>query len=218
MADIQHKNITDPNLHEPKGVKFADANTVYIADGEGSGSWGTVLFPSDIASTRYQVLKFSGSNSSAINNVLYPLTYTEEEIVGDAIVTFSNNAVTFSESGVYCVEYILSMSLQQPQNDWHNDANYAYGYLKLTSSSSTYTEVSKMFLPYYAASYSSGDDDPNPPPDVKVVNQRNILFMSAEAGSKLGLWATGQYTYDGHKTGYGMWKANVSGYVQIVKV
>ena len=36
---IQHSTITDPQIHEPKGVAAADAKTVYVADGAGSGSW-----------------------------------------------------------------------------------------------------------------------------------------------------------------------------------
>jgi len=36
---IEHKNIPDVNLHEPKGVASANANDVYIADGLGSGTW-----------------------------------------------------------------------------------------------------------------------------------------------------------------------------------
>lgn len=42
MADIQHVNITDPQIHEPKGASTAGANTTYISDGAGSGSWTTV--------------------------------------------------------------------------------------------------------------------------------------------------------------------------------
>lgn len=34
-----HDEITDPDIHEPKGVVTASANEVYIADGEGSGAW-----------------------------------------------------------------------------------------------------------------------------------------------------------------------------------
>lgn len=34
-----HKVITDPELHEPKGVSTAPANHHYIADGLGSGVW-----------------------------------------------------------------------------------------------------------------------------------------------------------------------------------
>lgn len=36
---IQHKNITEADLHEPKGVSLATADTLYVADGAGSGDW-----------------------------------------------------------------------------------------------------------------------------------------------------------------------------------
>lgn len=36
---VQHANIPDANLHEPKGVVSATQGTVYVADGEGSGDW-----------------------------------------------------------------------------------------------------------------------------------------------------------------------------------
>jgi hypothetical protein len=42
MADIQHSTISDPHLHEPKGISTATGGTVYVATGGGSGSW-TVL-------------------------------------------------------------------------------------------------------------------------------------------------------------------------------
>lgn len=44
---IQHSAITDPNIHEPKGVASATAGTVYVADGAGSGTWQDPI-PSDI--------------------------------------------------------------------------------------------------------------------------------------------------------------------------
>lgn len=39
---IQHSSITDPNIHEPKGVSIAAANTLYTANGSGSGTWKKV--------------------------------------------------------------------------------------------------------------------------------------------------------------------------------
>lgn len=36
---IQHEDIADPYIHEPKGVAAASADTVYVADGAGSGTW-----------------------------------------------------------------------------------------------------------------------------------------------------------------------------------
>lgn len=39
---IQHKNIPEAELHEPKGVSTAVLNTAYFANGAGSGTWKKV--------------------------------------------------------------------------------------------------------------------------------------------------------------------------------
>lgn len=36
---IEHKNITDGNIHEPKGASTATVGQIYISDGAGSGTW-----------------------------------------------------------------------------------------------------------------------------------------------------------------------------------
>ena len=36
---IEHVTITDPDIHEPKGIVTASDGSVYVADGIGSGSW-----------------------------------------------------------------------------------------------------------------------------------------------------------------------------------
>ena len=36
---IEHDSITDPEIHEPKGISTAAVDTVYVADGAGSGAW-----------------------------------------------------------------------------------------------------------------------------------------------------------------------------------
>lgn len=36
---IEHKDILDPNIHEPKGISVAAANTIYVANGSGTGTW-----------------------------------------------------------------------------------------------------------------------------------------------------------------------------------
>lgn len=41
MVDVAHSTLTGADLHEPKGAASAAAGTVYIANGAGSGSWGT---------------------------------------------------------------------------------------------------------------------------------------------------------------------------------
>lgn len=46
MADIQHKDIVDPNIHEPKGCAYASEGSVYIANGSGSGNWQELIVSS----------------------------------------------------------------------------------------------------------------------------------------------------------------------------
>jgi hypothetical protein len=43
LANVSHAALTGSNLHEPKGAAEASANTVYRADGAGSGSWEAPL-------------------------------------------------------------------------------------------------------------------------------------------------------------------------------
>lgn len=42
MANIQHSDLDDPHLHEPKGISTATADKVYISNGSGSGTWTSV--------------------------------------------------------------------------------------------------------------------------------------------------------------------------------
>lgn len=39
MANVNHSTLTDPYLHEPKGVASASSGDVYLANGSGSGTW-----------------------------------------------------------------------------------------------------------------------------------------------------------------------------------
>jgi len=39
MANVNHSSLTDPYLHEPKGISSAGTGQVYVADGAGSGDW-----------------------------------------------------------------------------------------------------------------------------------------------------------------------------------
>ena len=39
MANVNHSSLTDPYIHEPKGVASASVGKVYVANGSGSGTW-----------------------------------------------------------------------------------------------------------------------------------------------------------------------------------
>ena len=60
---VDHASLTGAALHEPKGIDAAAANTVYIADGAGSGSWST-LTHSNLPSG--SLVGFSNTQSSSL--------------------------------------------------------------------------------------------------------------------------------------------------------
>lgn len=59
---VQHNVITDPDLHEPKGVASAASGKVYKSDGTGSGSWVYPLTGLDTALAD-QTFESDGSGS-----------------------------------------------------------------------------------------------------------------------------------------------------------
>ena len=104
MANIQHKNITDPNIHEPKGVALAAVDTVYVATGSGSGVWKKV----DTAITSYIEYSFIGSlSSSTATSANYPTTFTTVT-AGDTGITNNTNRLTVTKAGIYLINLALS--------------------------------------------------------------------------------------------------------------
>lgn len=64
---VQHSTITDPDIHEPKGVASASQGQVYAADGAGSGDWSII-----------DARGFVGfSNIAAPLTITYPASYTK---------------------------------------------------------------------------------------------------------------------------------------------
>lgn len=89
----QHSEISDPNLHEPKGISTAADGTVYIADGAGSGLWE---LPS--VSERF-TLTATMADVSTAGSVYIPVP-VDCTILGavtclQAAITTANSSVTF---------------------------------------------------------------------------------------------------------------------------
>lgn len=61
MATVQHKDIPEAQLHEPKGASTANAGDTYIANGSGSGSWATADALGSGAALAGQILIADGS-------------------------------------------------------------------------------------------------------------------------------------------------------------
>ena len=74
LNGIAHKNLTDPQIHEPKGASTAEAGQVPFADGEGHTAWGFIT-PDKLVIVPAAVNK-STANSSTIPTTLDVLAYS----------------------------------------------------------------------------------------------------------------------------------------------
>jgi len=113
MASVQHKNILDPNIHEPKGIKFAPNGTAYVADGSGSGQWVEVVTPANLGVTPSSVFTFDSDLGATeiASGVLFPGTWDRlsEATWGDVRVDRLSGFLSVNRSGIYSVSASYSV-------------------------------------------------------------------------------------------------------------
>jgi hypothetical protein len=109
MANVSHSALTDPNLHEPKGVATAASGNIYVADGVGSGAWTypikkytAALTPSAVAAntTAEQTFTVGGLvvATDTIIGVCKPTAQAGLGIVGWRVSANDTLAITFSNN------------------------------------------------------------------------------------------------------------------------
>jgi hypothetical protein len=102
----EHSTLTGSDLHEPKGVAAASANTVYVANGSGSGTWRKVakadLNNTEIFPNQFTVsLTLTDISTAETLLVAVPYTSTLTRVVGvlGGAITGSDAAVTLLQNG-----------------------------------------------------------------------------------------------------------------------
>lgn len=111
---IEHKDIADPDIHEPKGASAASANRVYVADGAGSGTWKSV------DST---ALKGLAGDSGATNKILVTdgtdgFVLKTGDAYGSMVISGNTNAFTMTAAANSTLsttsDYVLFTSTGAP--------------------------------------------------------------------------------------------------------
>lgn len=123
MADVQHVDITDPDIHEPKGAAAASGDTVYVADGAGSGTWQQITLSQISATAQSDLLQdvedgiLDGTISSldaevfvnaeipdisTLDTILVPIpvnaTLIQAHVVLQGAITVADAVVTFTDA------------------------------------------------------------------------------------------------------------------------
>lgn len=92
MANVNHSSLTDPYLHEPKGVAAAASGEVYVANGSGSGAWTAKETLIELSLEGYL------ENVSAVEKVYVPIPFAGTVVkiltVLEAVISSANSTVT----------------------------------------------------------------------------------------------------------------------------
>lgn len=132
MADTQHSSLTGADLHEPKGVDAASVDTVYFADGSGSGSWVPVPDYSGWASFTdtgtAQVISASTSLGTLVTNDKNTSVETYDPVDGITSLwdSTSNKFKPVALGDIYQVQVNFDMSAV---------ASFSYGVLEIHNGS-----------------------------------------------------------------------------------
>ena len=111
LADIEHVDIQDPQIHEPKGALAANTGEVYVADGATSGAWTSI---NTLLSFNYggmytnhiDAISLSGIGTTPIKFAGFVNDFPSSGITLDT----SNNELTVSTAGVYQIAFSLSFA------------------------------------------------------------------------------------------------------------
>lgn len=105
MATKAHSTLTGAELHEPKGADSASANTVYVADGAGSGAWTSIFEYGEITT-----LESDAVSVSSINGTPSTLPFSNDGQSQGITADAANNRLTVADSGVYFITFTISFS------------------------------------------------------------------------------------------------------------
>lgn len=102
---IQHAIITDPDIHEPKGVVAAAAGKVYLSDGAGSGSWE--FQPGSIFGEIYIDAGVTAQTLSAASAYakLDPGTEWTSGTFNGLTADPTNGELVLSQTGIYLINF-----------------------------------------------------------------------------------------------------------------
>lgn len=101
-----HSALTDPEIHEPKGVAAAAAGKTYLSDGVGSGSWVVppytvtgVIDDVSTAASIYLAVPYAGTVTKVVTVLAGSITTSNGTITVKNAAGSSMGTLTITQSG-----------------------------------------------------------------------------------------------------------------------
>lgn len=111
---IQHAVITDPDIHEPKGISTAAAHTHYKADGLGSGAWehhaGSVHGEIYLADATVSVGPTGGTITTDADYRVIGGTWTLNDAAYNVALHTDSHSVQVAVTGHYMISAFASFN------------------------------------------------------------------------------------------------------------
>lgn len=151
MANVNHSSLTDPYLHEPKGVASALSGAVYIANGSGSGVWRQAHAHADVYLTFDSATPAYTHSATTSFTVINPTLTTSS--TDDFTVTNTPNArLTYTGTQSLTSNIHISISTSQATGTnkdvqwkiYKNGSALAGAHVIRTISSGTWGSVSLL--------------------------------------------------------------------------
>ena len=106
MANVQHSSLTDPNLHEPKGISTASANQVYISDGSGSGTWTNASRLPGTGWGKYTNTTYVGTTALAVSTSPVLIPFTTADTVTQLPITLTGTTSNLMDLSTETLQFV----------------------------------------------------------------------------------------------------------------
>jgi len=111
MANVQHSSLTDPNLHEPKGIAAASANQLYLSNGSGSGTWTNANRFPGTGWGKYTNTTYVGTTALAINTTPVLLPFTTAADVSQLPITLTGTTSSLMNLATETLQFVAAGDL-----------------------------------------------------------------------------------------------------------
>ena len=111
MANVQHSSLTDPNLHEPKGISTASANQLYLANGSGSGTWTNANRFPGTGWGKYTNTTYVGTTALAVSTTPVLLPFTTDDTVSQIPITLAGTTSSLMNLSSETLQFVAAGDL-----------------------------------------------------------------------------------------------------------
>lgn len=155
-----HASLTGSDLHEPKGVSGASADTVYVANGGGSGTWQKITKDSINASSVKDINKvyltatLADVSTASATYIPLPFACTLNSVTSviSGAITVANSIITVTKVGGFSAGTMTITAAGSAEGDIDslvpvsNNTFSANDWLKISTDGGSTTTQSITFL------------------------------------------------------------------------